>query len=272
MTATAQRVCAWSGVACVVVFLLGFWPIAGFIPPPSPSAGAHEIGEYYRSNQDRIRVGMVVSMIGAALCAPWVAAITVQLRRIEGFSVLVLTQFGMGVILVLEFILFIMFWEVAAFRPDRSDESIQLINDLGWIPFIGLTSTAILQAFVIAAVIFRDKRERPVLPRWAAYFNIWVGLCFMPGTWNCLFKSGPVAWDGLVSFYIAMVAFCSWFLVNAFVVLQAIRQSERDGTLAEAEPPAGASAELAALAAEVAALREEVRCSSMSPARLSSSV
>lgn len=256
MTATAQKACAWSGVVCVLIFLIGFWPIAGFIPPPSPSASAQEIGDLYRSDQNRILVGMVVSMIGAVFSAPWVAAITVQLRRIEGFSVFVLLQFGMGVLLVLEFILFIMFWEVAAFRADRSDESIQLINDLGWIPFIGLTSTAILQCFVIAAVIFRDTRERPVLPRWAAYFNIWVGLCFMPGTWNCLFKSGPIAWDGLASFYIAMVAFLSWFLVNTYVVLLAIRQSERDGTLDEIEP---ASAEIAALAAEVAALREDVR-------------
>jgi hypothetical protein len=265
MTASTQRVCAWSGVACVVVFLIGFWPIAGFIPPPSPAASAHEIGEYYRSDQDRIRIGMVVSMIGAALCAPWVSAITVQLRRIEGFSVLVLTQFGMGVLLVLEFILFIMFWEVAAFRPERSDESIQLINDLGWIPFIGLTSTAILQAFVIAAVIFRDKRERPLIPRWVAYFNIWVGLCFMPGTWNCLFKTGPVAWNGLVAFYIAFVAFLTWFLANSYGVLYAIRQSERDGTLDEVEPPSsGPAVRIDALSAEVAALREEIRSSTVS--------
>lgn len=259
MTAATQKICAWSGVACVVVFLIGFWPVAGFIPPPSPSASAQEIGEFYRSDQDRIRVGMVLSMIGAALCAPWVSAITVQLRRIEGWSVLVLTQFGMGVLLVLEFILFIMFWEVAAFRSERSDESIQLINDLGWIPFIGLTSTAILQAFVIAWVILRDQREKPLIPRWVAYFNIWVGLCFMPGTWNCLFKSGPVAWDGLAAFYIALVAFLTWFLANSYGVLHAIRQSELDGTLDELEPPSGATAgRIEELSAEVAALRAEV--------------
>src|ERR1700747_711851 len=30
MTTTAQRLCAWSGIACLVIFLVGFGPIAGF--------------------------------------------------------------------------------------------------------------------------------------------------------------------------------------------------------------------------------------------------
>ena len=77
---------------------------------------------------------MVIAMIGAGFTGPWVAAITVQLGRIEGWSVLVLTQFAMGTLLVLEFILFIMFWEVAAFRADRSDESIQMIQRFGLNP------------------------------------------------------------------------------------------------------------------------------------------
>lgn len=36
MNAWAQRACAWSGIVCLVLFFLGFWVIAGFIPPPSP--------------------------------------------------------------------------------------------------------------------------------------------------------------------------------------------------------------------------------------------
>lgn len=181
---------------------------------------------------------MVVAMIGAALTGPWVAAITTQLRKIEGWSVLVLTQFSLGTLLVLEFILFLLFWEVAAFRVDRSDESIQLINDLGWIPFIGLTGTAIIQASVIAAVILRDKSATPRLPRWSAYFNIWVGLAFIPGSWNSLFKDGPIAWDGAFSFYIAMVAFLGWYLVNSYVVLRAVKRDEQEALASPANDEA----------------------------------
>jgi hypothetical protein len=219
----AEKWCARAGYGCVAVFLIGFWLVAGFIPPPRPGASAAVVAEFYRDNRVRVILGMIISMAGATLTGPWIAAITMQLRRTSPKStVLVLTQLILGVNLVLEFILCLMIWEVAAFRADRSDESIQLLNDLGWIPFIGLTGTAIVQAFTIAVIILRDRREAPVLPRWAAYVNIWVGLSFFSSSINALFKNGPFAWDGVLSFYLAMVAFCSWYVVNSYVVLKAL--------------------------------------------------
>jgi hypothetical protein len=256
MDRRTQQLCALSGVGCVALFMIGFFLVAGFIPPPSPNASAHDIGEFYRQHSTGIRVGMVISMFAAGLTGPWVAAMTVQLRRIEGWSVLVLTQFALGTLLVLEFILFLMFWEVAAFRTERSDESIQLVNDLGWIPFIGLTSTAILQASVIAIVILRDRSATPVLPRWAAYFNIWVALAFLPGGWNCLFKTGPVAWDGILSFYVAMVAFLTWYLANTYAVLRGIANTNPGpGELGHDAP---GDPRIDELVAEVARLRGEL--------------
>lgn len=226
----AEKWCARAGYICVVVFLTGFWLIAGFIPPPRPSASAEAVAAFYREHQFRIIIGMIVCMAGATLTGPWVAAVTMQLNRAKPRStVLVLTQLILGVNLVLEFLLCLLIWEVAAFRADRSAESIQLLNDLAWLPFIGLTGTAILQAFVFAVIVLRDRSEKPVLPRWSAYVNIWVGLSFFSCSINALFKSGPFAWDGLLSFYMAMVAFCSWYLVNSFVVLRAI---ERQKTVA----------------------------------------
>lgn len=194
----------------------------------APGCQCEIVAGFYRANHVRIIIGMVVSMAGATLTGPWIAAITMQLGRTSPKPMaLVLTQLILGVNLVLEFILCLMIWEVAAFRVERSDESIQMLNDLGWIPFIGLTGTAIVQAFIIAVIILRDRSESPVLPRWAAYVNIWVGLSFFSCSINALFKSGPFAWDGVLSFYVAMVAFCSWYVVNSYVVLKALGRQER---------------------------------------------
>ncbi len=96
----AQKVCAWSGVACVALFIVGFFVVADFVPPPAPGASAEAIGDLYRAHQDRILLGMVIAMAGAGLSGPWVSAITMQLKRIEGgFSVLTLLQFSMGTLL-----------------------------------------------------------------------------------------------------------------------------------------------------------------------------
>jgi hypothetical protein len=229
MDIRSQRLCAWSGPVCVVLFLAGFGLVAGFIPPPAPGADAHEIGELYRADQTRILIGMIISMFGAAFTGPWVVAMTMQLKRIEdGLRSMTLLQFASGAVVVLEFEMCIMFWQVAAFRTDRSDESIQLLNDLAFIPFIGLASTGIVQCIATAAVILRDRRERPILPRWSAFYNLFVGLCFVPGAWNALFHSGPIAWNGVFSWCIAMAAFMSWYVVNAYVVLDALRVQERD--------------------------------------------
>jgi hypothetical protein len=229
MDIKSQRLCAWSGPACVILFLTGFGLVAGFIPPPAPGASAREIGELYRADQTRILVGMIISMFGAAFTGPWVVAMTMQLKRIEGgLKSMSLLQFASGAVVVLEFEMCIMFWQVAAFRIDRSDESIQLLNDLAFIPFIGLASTGIVQCVATAAVILRDRREQPILPRWSAYYNIFVGLCFMPGSYNALFHSGPIAWNGVLSWYVAMAAFMSWYVVNAYVILNALRAQERE--------------------------------------------
>ncbi|HEY1968564.1 MAG TPA: hypothetical protein VGH89_11510 [Pseudonocardia sp.] len=229
MDVKVQRLCAWSGIACVVIFLGGFGLVAGFIPPPAPGRTAHEIAERYRSDHTRILIGMIISMFGAAFTGPWVVAMTMQLKRIEGgLKTMSLLQFASGAVVVLEFEMCIMFWQAAAFRIDRPDESYQLINDLSFITFIGLASTGIVQCFATAAAILKDPRPTPVLPRWAAYYNVFVAFCFTPGAFNSLFHSGPIAWNGAIAWYVAMTAFMSWYVVNTYVILEALRVQEQE--------------------------------------------
>ena len=64
-------VCAWCGPVFLVVFVVGFWFVAGLVPPPKPSDNAAQIAIFYRENTDRIRVGMLLSMVATALLAPF---------------------------------------------------------------------------------------------------------------------------------------------------------------------------------------------------------
>lgn len=229
MDAGTQRLCAWSGLVLMSLFTLGF-VVAGFLPPPAPGTSAEQVRQMFIENHGRIRIGLVLLLFGASMAFPWVAAITIQIRRIEGgWDPLALTQFAAGLILSLLFMFPTMIWATAAFRPHaRSPEVIQTLNDLAWLPFIGIGTNSIVQSVAIALAIFRDRREKPVFPRWAAYFNIWIALLLAPGCLVIFFQDGPFAWNGIFVFWVPLIAFGSWFVVMTVLLLRAIREHEEE--------------------------------------------
>ena len=107
--------CAWGGFWYVGVLLLGWALVAGFLPPHHPSAGVTEIAAIYQGDVTRIRIGMVLTMVGAALCIPFTAAAARYLARIEGDAGVLTYAMIMGGVcnVVLTFYPAI-FWLVAA--------------------------------------------------------------------------------------------------------------------------------------------------------------
>jgi hypothetical protein len=220
--------CVWCGPAGILLWLIGFVALGGLIPPPRPSSSAQTIQQFYQANANGIRAGLVLTMIGGTLTAPWVAAISTQLKRIEGrYSPMSYTQLGLGMLGVLLFIFPVMTMQVAAFRPDRDPSQILLLNDLAWIPFVGVWTCAALQNVAIAVAIFHDKDEK-VFPRWVGYFNVWMALLFCPGSLLYFFKDGPFAWNGALSWWLVVVAFCAWFVVMFFAMRRAIQSHALD--------------------------------------------
>jgi len=212
----------------MVVFGLGFWLIAGFFPPPSPGLSSAEIAAFYADHTMSIRAGLAVTMLASTLLFPWAAVISVQLRRGEGGSgPMTFTQLGSGAIGFLLFVLPVFVWQTAAYRPtERSIETIKMLNDLGWLPFVGIATPAIAQCVAIAVVALRDTSERPVFARWVGYFNIFSAVTFLPAAVLPFFKNGPFAWNGLFSLYIPIAVFTVWFGVMFVALLNAIRAEE----------------------------------------------
>ena len=218
----AQLLCLWCGPIAIAIWLVAFWLCADFIQPLDPGASATEIADKYEDRADWIRLGLLLTMVGATLTGPWVAAIFTQMKRIEGqFSPYSYTQLGMGMLGILLFIIPIMNMQSAAFRPDRDAELIQLANDLGWLPFVGVWSLAAVQNLTIALCTFQDEKEE-VFPRWFGYFNLWTVFLFTPGSLIYFFKDGPFAWDGLLSWWLVVTVFAIWFVVTFFVMRRAI--------------------------------------------------
>lgn len=119
-----------------------------------------------------------------------------------------------------------MIWQAAAFRPERDPATTQTLNDLAWLPFLGLTTTVIIQNVVLAAVVLRDPRQRPLLPRWYGYTNLWVALGIVPAGFIVFFKTGPLAWDGLLAWWLPVAVFFFWIILTAVLLHRSARAGQ----------------------------------------------
>lgn len=229
-----QRFALYCGIAFPFVFFTGML-VAGLLPLPDPELSIDEVREFWADDPDRIRLGLFIMIASAPLQAPLMGLIAVHMRRIEGeFSPLTWTQVLLAGVAILAVLIPVMLMVNLAYRPeDRLPETVQFFNDQAWLIFVGMWSAATMQAIVIGLCILRDRHEVPVIPRWYGYFNIWVGLLFIPGGLIYWFKDGPFAWNGVFAFWLPASVFGLWYIVS-FIVYRRVIDEQPDGDSAEA--------------------------------------
>lgn len=219
----------WGATGCLFyigLLGLGLFVVAGFLVPPHlPTATADAIVATYQSDLTRIRIGMVICMFGCMSIMPFTATMADQLSRIEGrFGILSMTQLlgGMGLAILSFYPL--VWWLLASFRPDRSPELILLINDGGWLQFVGGLSLFLPMVLTPAIAAFIDDSETPTFPRWFGYFSLWSVVLYLPGQVIYFFKAGPFAWNGILALWVPVIVFAAWFFVTYFLLRKAIKR------------------------------------------------
>ena len=239
----------------LVLFGLGWMVLAGFMPPPAPNDSALQIARQFRGNTTGIRVGMVISILASAFILPWGGAVCAQMRRMEGrHAALTWTWAAAQGCVVIEFIYPCAFWAVAAFRT-ADPQRVQNFNDLAWLPFFGIVSTAIIQMVTLGYLTLRDKRSEPIYPRWFAYLQFWCAAGVVPAAFVLVFHSGPLAWNGILAYWVGLSVGGIWFVATTVMTARAIkRMPDDDPALLDDD---GLQARLAAVEAEVASLRAE---------------
>lgn len=218
MTAKAnmklEQITVWSGAVYILFMMLGIMPLAGFFPSQPPAYDANQIAEIYRSNTTGIRIGMVFVLIASMFYIPWTALLAKTLARIEGRpGILCYSQIISGTTNVLLTAYPAGWWLIASFRPERNPEIIQLLNDTGWLQFLGVICPFYFVVVTLVIGSLCDSGDDPILPRWVGYFNLWFLLTLFPLNVIFFFKSGPFAWNGLFGFYLPFVIFWFWFVV-----------------------------------------------------------
>lgn len=221
----------WAGPALAVVFGIGLIPLAGFFPPPEPSAGSAEIVRLYTEHGLAIRAGCFTMIIGLVLLIPWgiaVATLTNRIGRVG--SPLVYGQITCLAVSTTLIELIPTTWALAAFRPGEVSADItRTVNDLGWFLLLFAWPPFSLWSLLVALAIFSDDGDTPVFPRWAAYLSLWNATLLVPGGLVAFFKIGPFAWNGVMAFYVPLTVFFVW-LVGMTVLM--LRVAPRESAVA----------------------------------------
>ncbi len=234
--ADGEAILLWTLPVVGVLWLSAFLLFPGFVQPMSPTMSAEEVAAFYRDpeNLPRIRYSMILFNWFAVGWIPILALIVLQIRRmahrtpIFSYAILACAAGGPTIFLMAD-----LFWLLAAFRPMRDPELTLMFNDLAWVTFSTQVGFLIAQNAILALAIHLDRQERPVFGRWVAHFNLVVAALLVPAAFAGAAMTGPVAWDGLLTFWVRNVAIGVWIVVMAVVLARAIaRQRALDESVA----------------------------------------
>jgi hypothetical protein len=220
-----ELILLWTLPALAIIWVSAFFLFPGFLHPMSPTMSAEEVAGFYRDQTARIRYSMILfNWFGVGLI-PIVMLLVMQIRRmahrtpILSYSLLACAGGPPSLFLIAN-----MFWLLAAFRPERAPELTQLFNDLAWVTFTILVPYLIAQCLLLALAIYWDHQAQPVFKPWVALFNLLIAAALTPAAFTAMTFTGPVAWDGLLSFWVKNIAITVWIIVMGIVLGQTIRR------------------------------------------------
>ena len=230
----AQWVSLWTGPVVGLVLLLAALAFPGFRPPMSPTMSADQVAAFYSDHTAWIRFSQATFNLCGILILPFFTVIVVQMKRMKNqshvFAYCYLTAVVSGATI---FALSNVFFLVAAFRTDRSPELIMLLNDLAWIVLIAPVGMVISQFVLLALAVYFDDPADPVFPRWVGHFSLFTAAAMVPAAGAAVFHTGPLAWNGLLSFWVRNGAFALFVVVMFFVLRTALhRQAVEDRVVA----------------------------------------
>ena len=221
-----QQLLIWTGPVMLVLFAFGFMFLAKYLPPPSPELSPEDLVARLQANLTGFRIGMVITMFAFALMVTWAMGIAARVHAAEE-RLPVLTYVQLGSVAIGSLIGQGACWifEATAYRLDDTDAHIvRALHDLGWFTFLAPWPSFTIWCFAQALAIFRDDRPEPGLPRWTGYLAVWTGLLFIPACLIFFFKTGPMAWNGLIAFYIPVFIFFIWVVGLTVPALQSARR------------------------------------------------
>jgi hypothetical protein len=122
------------------------------------------------------------------------------------------------------------FWAIAAFRPERDPALIQLLTDTGWLVIDLQYACTTLQMVALALAVLADRKNKamPLMPNWVCYLTIFCAVSFFPASLTGVLKTGPFAWNGVMSYYFPYFCWLCWEIIASTYLIKDVRRRMRE--------------------------------------------
>jgi hypothetical protein len=205
--ALLDKIAIFCGPTAQLLFFL-FLPASLNLPPIAPHRTPEDTAQHYVDNHTGMKGGISIMLMTGAIWPIFCAGINRQLSKIPGVSQTALFgQLAAGSLGAVSMMLPAMFFSAVIYRLERDPVITQTMSDLAWFvyamgfpPFIG-------QDLMISCAILSDKRPEPLIPHWVAWVMSAFTLTLYPALGVHCVKSGAVAWNGALGFWLGAVGF-----------------------------------------------------------------
>ncbi|MBY8860901.1 hypothetical protein K7711_30805 [Nocardia sp. CA2R105] len=233
-----ERISAWFGFLLLVGFVIAF-ALAGILTPMDPNLAPDQVRDFIIQHKGGILAATSIMVLAVPFEYPYVVVTSLQMRRIEGgWGILSMIQLLTGVVAPIGFFFPMAVLSAAAFHPERhSVDMLSTMNDLFWLMFVGDACIFVLQVWSIGYAALIDRRgkgeqgakgAKPVFPRWYGWLSIVLGVLLIPGAFVFMFKSGPLAWNGLLANTIPTLVYFVWKIATPILLLKAVKNEEKE--------------------------------------------
>jgi hypothetical protein len=231
----AWKVLGWMGPLFVVSFALLFGVLAGNLPPFPASAGPQAVWQHYADHRLSIMIGCAACLTFAACYIAWSVAVAKVMERIEGQGGMwsQIERLGATITYAPPLVALVM-WAGAAHEIHNIDPgTAHLLYWMGWfLVDLGYMVTS-WQIIGVSIVFIRDRREKKLVPDAVSWWG-WVTVAsFFAVNAIPYVKTGPLAFDGVISFWIAFGCWFTWIGLMSYYILKAIDRLKAEDAAAQ---------------------------------------
>jgi hypothetical protein len=215
------RVCFWVVPIFYSLFGLIFVPLTRVMPPPRPDVTAHQMVGFLQQHALTIQIGFALLMIVIGFAGVTNGVVAYEIKRMSvnpAFAYAYLGALAVGALpgCLMAAISFL----AAVFRPGRDVQIVALLYDVTFLSFVGSLGCFSTAYLVLAIAILLDKNA--IFPKWLAYISIWQIVTELLATPVFIFRSGPFAWNGSISFWMGTAIFGFWEVCVIVLLKKAI--------------------------------------------------